>query len=247
MAGENEERKDQTTDSTDVEQEGGDSGTETKGLDELLKENPSYEEEFAKRIQAEADRRVTQALQKKEAEMKRREEEARAHAAKEAKEARLLEDEKYKELAELRAKEAQEARAELERLQNERKVEALLEKREVHDPTLREVFKKSNLELEQLDEVITKTQKAIAAQVDKVVNERLGESGRPPQTSKDGSTLSLQEQIRKAEASGDWATSMALKNEVMDQLHQQFSGSRRVAQPDIEGGGSIPSLESMTK
>lgn len=181
-------------------------------LDTLLKD---------KRVQAEIDRRVTGAVGKMELKAKEREQAATEKAKREFAEAKLLEDKKFQELAEMKTKETTDALAKLERYEHEAKVAALLDKKGVTDPELRLLFMRFNGDLTELDPVIDKFHSQIEVQVEKRVNERL-KTPPPPSKSevKVKEDTSLDTQIAAAEKAGNWGESLRLKQIKSNQLNQ---------------------------
>jgi len=181
-------------------------------LDTLLKD---------KRIQGEIDRRIASLQKTMELKAKEREAAAADKAKREFAEAKLLEDKKFQELAELKAKEATDALAKLERYEHEAKVAALLDKKGVTDPELRLLFMRFNGDLTELDPVIDKFHSQIEVQVEKRVNERL-KTPPPPSKSeaKPKEDTSLDAQIAAAEKAGDYKESLRLKQIKSNQLNQ---------------------------
>ena len=132
-----------------------------------------------KEVQAEIDRRVTQAVKTANEKAAKEREAAIAKAKRESEEAKLFEDGKTKELYELEKS----RREELEKLVEERehrdKVSHLLDVKGVHDPALRDILMNSNGDLTQLDARIESFQELMETMVKKQVTERLG-SAPPP-------------------------------------------------------------------
>jgi len=184
-------------------------------LDTLLKD---------KRVQGEIDRRI--ASMQKTLEQKYKESAAAAaqKAKHEAEEARLLEKEDLKGLLELKAKEADDAKAQLAQYEHDQKVNQLLDKKGVTDPDIRSLFLRFNGDLTDLDPVIDKFNAQVGALVEKTVNERLKTPPPPPKNdpAKPAADTSLEAQIAAAEKAGDYKESFRLKQMLSNQLNQNM-------------------------
>jgi hypothetical protein len=124
--------------------------------------------------QAEHDREVRKLRQRWKEEATAEAKAAGEQARKEAEEAKLLEDEKFQELAEIKQREAEDAKAKLARYEHERNVNALLTKKEVTEPAFRDMFLGMNGELAELDGKIDNFNAVFDAAVEKKVSDRLG-------------------------------------------------------------------------
>lgn len=165
---------------------GSDKGTELtpeQVEESKLLENPKVKE----LLQKEADRRVNQALEKERRNSTEREKAARDKAIREAEERKLLDDGKLKELADLKAKEAEEAKAELESYKRQGNIDALLDKEQVLDPELRAVIKQLPGDLAQIKEHTDKLKGLIGKAVEAEVQKRLGNN--PPPKGRDSQDL----------------------------------------------------------
>lgn len=152
------------------------SASETEGIEggatggaNSLEDDPIVQE----MIQREADRRISMLQKKWAREREDLAKQAEEKARREAQEAKLLEDGKLQELADLRAKEAQEAKQKLAEYEHRDKVNMLLDKKNITDPAFRSVFLSMACDLSELDERVDAFMTQISAAVDKSVNERL--------------------------------------------------------------------------
>ena len=105
-------------------------------------------------------------------------------ARREAEEKQLLEDKNYQELALRREQEMLEAKEKLAQYERITKVDELLDKREIRDPSLRTLFRKIPGELKELDADLTAHRQAFDAAVEAEVSKRLDVST-PPQANKE--------------------------------------------------------------
>ncbi len=171
-------------------------------------------------VQAEIDRRITLAMKKADRKADEREAAARDKAKKEVEEARLIEDGKLQELADLKAKEADAANAKLEAYERNEKVQALLDKHEILDPSMRELFETQVGELADLDARMAAFADKFKAAVEKHVNQRLAtDPPAKPDNSKPGDEGDLQAQIAKATREGNWSELQRLNDQVMADMH----------------------------
>jgi len=184
---------------TPVEEDPTKSTPPHEGGDDDPKPNSlSDDPEVQKLIQQETDRRITLAQKKWARERAEVEKSAADKARKEEEEKRLLEDQKFQELADLKTKEAEEAKRKLEEYERTEKVHKLLDNHQIVDPTLREMFKSQRGELADLDERMAGFQQLFKTAVDKAVKEQLGTSP-PPDGGKPPATPSLRDELKAAE------------------------------------------------
>lgn len=162
-----------------------------------------------------------EALDKAERKAQEREKAAREKAIKEAEEKRLLEANNFKELADLKSKEAEEATTRLKQYEHQAKVNALLDKKGVTDPEVRAIWLRFDGDLTELDPAIDKFTAQIEIQVEKRVNERLKTPPPPPKGEvKVKEDTSLDAQIAAAVKAGDYKESLRLKQIKSNQLNQ---------------------------
>jgi len=199
-------------------------------------------------VKSEIDRRVAAAVLKRDADNALKAEEAAKKARKEAAEAKLLEDGKLEELANMKTKEAEEYKEKLAKYERDIKVDALLDKKEILNPEMRALFKMSgnDIDLTKLNDVIDGFNKVFDDMVSKKVDERLL-TGTP--STKQGTTLrdsqDLDVRIHEAESKGDWALSHKLKNEKLADMHKAKLGTR-VSIPESTGGTNPVKIEIPT-
>ena len=93
---------------------------------------------------------------------------------KEQAEQKLLEEQKWKELAEIREAELLELKKIQETVDREKKVNALLDKKEVQEPQFRKIFLAMNLELQELSDTVDSFTTIFQSAVEKAVSQRLG-------------------------------------------------------------------------
>lgn len=144
-------------------------------------------EELAKKladkaVQAEIDRRVTDAIKKTEARKQKDVEKALEDARVKAEEAKLLEDGKTQELYELEKQKREELEAKVQERERLDKVSELLDHREVFNPVMRDIFQGYNGSLTDLSDRIDAVDAVMQEEVEKRVTERLG-STPPPKRS----------------------------------------------------------------
>jgi hypothetical protein len=168
---------------------GGDNkGDENKGEElpdaeiEKLLANPK----IVKAMNAAADKRVNDAYKK----WKKDEEIAltaeREKVQKDAKDNKLLEDGKLKELVEEREKEIGDLKGKIESFERRGKVDALLDKKGITDPDLRAQFHRMSGDLTELSEAIDLFQKKMKEVIDLEVTKRLGSGELPPKNKTEG-------------------------------------------------------------
>lgn len=182
-----------------------------------------------KQVQGMIDRRVSQALDKKELETKQREAAAHKKAQTEAQEAQLLEDEKYKELADLKTTEAETATTKLAEYEHKIKVDLLLDKKEVLRPKTRELFCGFGGDLMELDSIVDDYLAEFQEAVEAAVNQRLQTKAPPKgdgdEVKKPEAKGSLNEQLKvlevEAQKTGDWTKHLALAEKISDQIARQ--------------------------
>ena len=183
------------------------------------------------RIQAEIDRRVTSAVQttrdKVKQEVETAVENARAEVQREAEEKKLLEEGKTEELLELEKERRIKAEEKLAKVEHREKVDALLDKREVTDITLRKFLHKFNGDLAEVNETIDGLNEFLEQEVSKQVSEKLKTPLPPSDKSSDTDTsgMSTESQMKAAEAKAttsgkpeDWATFRKIANIVSDKI-----------------------------
>lgn len=154
-------------------------------LDEILQN---------KDVISEIDRRVTQAVHTAEKRMLERVEKAKREAERKAEEKKLLEDQKYQELAETKSREAQEAMAKLEQYERRQNVVTLIDKMQseaaergdafVLKPKIRELFMSLPGELKDVQEAVNAYKDEFHRAVEEAVNARL-KNPSPPKGSGD--------------------------------------------------------------
>jgi len=204
-------------------------GTEDPGQEpnvekEEVKKQPDMSEILkSKAVQGEIDRRVTSAL-KKEA-LKQEQAvltavENERHAAEEAK---LLEDGETQKLYELEKQRREDLEARVLSHERGEKIAALLDKKEIFDDRIRNIFMQLKGELVDLDSHADKINEAVEEMVTSIVNKRL-ESTPPPQSNFPGNegTGTLHEQLAVAEKeaieTGDWNVYRRIANQISDQI-----------------------------
>lgn len=161
---------------------------EKKGTDEPNKGEPKPEEILKdKRVQAEIDRRVTQALKKASEDAKKQQEEAIREAERRAEEKKLLEDGKTKELYEAEKTRREELEERIRQQERTENLNKLLDKKQVLNPKMRQVFHAVSGDLTTVDSLIDDANSVIEEIIEQRVNERL-KSDPPPQSDERDST-----------------------------------------------------------
>lgn len=200
----------------------------------LLEEHP----ELKRHMEAEADRRATKAVKTKEREYQLKMEEAKKRATKDAEEARLLEEGKKDELLALKSAEAREAQEKLEQYEHALKVDRLLDKHEVNDPFIRDLFRKvgATAELKDLDEDVKAFGEKFAEAVGREAERRI--STDPPAKNSNNrkadapaSFREYQAEIQRLQTEGKYREAKLL----------QFQLSDRQARLAGSGSGDAPS------
>lgn len=123
-----------------------------------------------KGVQGEIDRRVTSALKKARADADARVRETKDKAARDAAEAKLLEDGKLTELLELEKQKRAEAERLLDRHVHTDKVNQLLDKKGVTDPDMRALFHSLSIDLTELDAKIDVFQSKLGTLVERATS-----------------------------------------------------------------------------
>lgn len=167
--------------------------------------------------QGDIDKRVTQALETRDAQHAVKVQEAKEKAEKQAAEAKLLEDGELEKLANLKAQEADDANAKLAKYERDIKVDALLDKQEVLDPNMRSLFKATGLEIEELNPMIEGFKAQFDAAVKAAVDKQL-KNDPPPQTTTQTAIDpgDLDAQILAAQKQGKLLLSAQLKRQKHD-------------------------------
>lgn len=204
---------------------------EAEKIAALLKEHPDLQ----KHLQSEADRRVTQAIQKKEREFSEKLADEKRRAQKEAEEAKLLEDGKLQELLERKSREADEARHALEKYEHMQKVDALLDKHELEDKDMRRILRKlgEGMDLKDLDAEVVSFNEKFSEAVTRAVDKRLATNPPPKPTQGAPKTpVEFNERIRQLYAEGKHKEALALKFQASDNLAKRVG-----AIPSATGAG----------
>jgi len=102
------------------------------------------------------------------------EKEITSKVKREQEERQLLEDQKWKELAERRETELAELKVLQETVEREKKVQSLLDKKEVTEPQFRKMFFAMNYELQELSDTVDSFNTVFQSAVEKAVAVRLG-------------------------------------------------------------------------
>lgn len=189
---------------------------EAEKIEALLKEHPDLQ----KYLQSEADRRVTQAIQKKEREFQQKLLEEKRRAQKEAEEAKMLEDGKLQELLERKSREAEEAKQALAKYEHMLKVDALLDKHEVEDKDMRRLLRKlgEGMDLKDLDAEVTSFNEKFSEAVTRAVDKRLAVTSPPKKTPDAPKTpLDRMERIKQLQAEGKMKEAKDLLFQISDE------------------------------
>ena len=205
---------------------------------EKILSDPSVQEEIAKRIQAETDRRMTLFVKKQKEEAERRVREAKEQAEREAREAKLLEDGKHEELIEQLKQEVAKSKTELENYLRKEKVNALLDKKNITDKTIRRLFHEVKVDLETLDGMIDEYLERESERVSEAVNTKL-KTELPPKGDNQRNTKknkTLAEQVKEAERKAiksgkpeDWEVCKRLKFQLSQEIADSFHRNQLLA------------------
>jgi len=164
-------------------------------------------------IQAEVDKRDTaqrKSLEKKyAAEAVKLAEAAKAEERKRAEEAKLVEDGKLQELADVKTKEAEEAKAKLAAIEHGLQVDALLDKKSeewalLKEPAMRALIKKASGELSEIDALVDNAKGVISDLIEQGVTTQLGTNPPPTKTKEPGAKKKFGDMTMK-----EWAEEKA--------------------------------------
>ena len=144
------------------------------------------------------EREIRRLRDKWNSEMTVKEASAKEQAAREAKEAKLLEDGKLEELAAMKTKEAEAAQAELAAYKRNEKVNALLDKKEMLDPRLRSFASKIPGDLEELNDIYDGFMELVTELAGNISAKDLGTVPPPKGNAKTEEPLSRSEELRAA-------------------------------------------------
>lgn len=219
------------TDGTDATTpQGSAAGTPPQG------QSPDLQDpEIIKAIASEVERRVGQAQKKWDLETREREAAAAEKAKKDAVEQKLIENKDLEKLAELRAKEADEARAELDTFKRKALVDTLLDQKDILRPKQRALFHAATGDLERVARLIDEFKEENQESIIEGITKGLGNEGPPKSKAPPEGSKGLVDQIADAEAeaykTGDFTKSMALKDKLLnDRLN---AGNPQVIRPSI--------------
>ena len=177
------------------------------------------------RGQAEADRRVTQALKKEKVANEERVAKAADKAKKEAERQKLLDNNNLEELAETYRKEAEEARAALADRQRQDDVDKLLDNEEVGDAGVRSFFKTHKGELEDIAAGLATFNALVDKRTEALVNERLKTPSPPAgQTREQEGHGDPRAQIAAAQKKGDHMVAFRLQDAAAEEAHRRAQG-----------------------
>jgi hypothetical protein len=156
------------------------------------------------KVQAEIDRRVTQAVATATRKAADKAAADKAEADRIAAEQKIREEGDIKKLAKLHEKEANELRAELAKVKRDKDVMGLLDTALITDPTERKILSNQRFDsLDQLADIINEFKDSRQPALEAAIAAKLDTGGTPPQTrEKPARQGDLHAQLRAAEAEG---------------------------------------------
>jgi hypothetical protein len=203
-----------------------------------------------KYTQAQVDKAIAERLKREKTKNAKLLAEEKAKMLRDAEEAKLLEDEKFQELAELKVKEAEAATAKLAQYEHDLKVDALLDKKseefpELKEPALRNLLKHPPKDLVEMDAAIDGVKGILDGLVTSAVNRRLTTDA-PVKTQKIqsapvGLPAQIQEAMRDIKTPDDWAKVFALQSQLTDEQHKR-AGTLPVPM-DVNAALGVPTQE----
>ncbi len=159
--------------------------------------------------QAELDKILSDRLAQEQKRLRSELEAEREKARREAEETRLREQEDFRELADRKTQEAEEAQRKLERFERNQQIDALLDKHDVTTPDLRRLIRSIDGDLETIEQQVQGIKPLLLAEAERIVNGRLGNSP-PPKSGEPEKPKSLKAQYEDAVAKGEMEKAMAI-------------------------------------